>query len=159
MDVSRWTRLEHDCTPVYVRPDIPDWFVPNAAGDDLLLTLTEKGAAADDDLTVDQWPVRRFLSVLASPPAEPYAGRGECLDLTGLEECWLHVTDRCNLACRHCLFACSSKKRLTMSRNPLPATSTQSDLPAPATAQPIAWRRSGITRTRSGRAMPAWISR
>ena len=31
-----------------------------------------------------------------------------------LEECWLHITDRCNLACRHCLFACSAKTRAAL---------------------------------------------
>ena len=114
MDVSRWTRLEHDGTPVYIRPDTPDWFIPNAAGDALLRTLTERGPAAGDHTLAD-WPARRFLSVLASPPTEPYAGRKDCLDLDGLEECWLHITDRCNLACRHCLFACSPQTRQTLS--------------------------------------------
>lgn len=116
MDVSRWTRLEHDGTPVYIRPDTPDWFVPNTAGDTLLRFLAEKGEPEAEDLPLHQWQVRRFLSVLTSPPEEPYAGRGECLALTGLEECWLHITDHCNLSCRHCLFACSPRTRQALRR-------------------------------------------
>ena len=38
-DVAAWNRLEFDGTPIYVRPDKPDWFVPNAAGDNVLQQL------------------------------------------------------------------------------------------------------------------------
>jgi MoaA/NifB/PqqE/SkfB family radical SAM enzyme/SAM-dependent methyltransferase len=40
----------------------------------------------------------------ASPPAcAPYRGRADYLEPERLREVWLHLTDRCNLACRHCL--------------------------------------------------------
>ena len=41
---------------------------------------------------------------LAAPRvSSPYRGRAYYLKPDRLREVWLHVTDRCNLACRHCL--------------------------------------------------------
>jgi len=39
----------------------------------------------------------------APSPHPPYEGRGRYLRPDRLREVWLHVSDRCNLACRHCL--------------------------------------------------------
>ncbi|MBI4366555.1 MAG: radical SAM protein [Deltaproteobacteria bacterium] len=49
---------------------------------------------------------------LASPTPirqQPYNGRAAHLALERLEECWLHVNDACNLACRHCIVSSSPK--------------------------------------------------
>ncbi len=40
---------------------------------------------------------------IAPAPRAPYRGRAHYLQPDRLKEVWLHVTDRCNLACRHCL--------------------------------------------------------
>ncbi|MDY6904994.1 MAG: DUF5714 domain-containing protein [Thermodesulfobacteriota bacterium] len=123
MQTDQWIRLEHDNTPVYIRPDIPDWMVPNAAGDVLMQTLLADGGqsagetaetGAPPSATRDNWQHRRFFSLLKSPPVGPYTGRADVLSLERLEECWLHITDRCNLACRHCLFACTDKTKVTL---------------------------------------------
>lgn len=98
-DLSAWTRLEFEGTPVYVRPDKPDWFVPNAAGDAVLQRLAA-GAACGDAIHVE-----RFLSRLPDDPRREYGGRAQVLAADSLSELWLHVTNRCNLTCRHCLFA------------------------------------------------------
>ncbi len=124
---ENWVRLEFDNTPVFVRPDTPDWIVPSAAGDRLLQNVikfgemavigdrryhakTSGGADFADIVRVSQ-----FLSLLASPPVDDYTGRADILELTQLKECWLHITNQCNLSCRHCLFSCSSKTRTTLS--------------------------------------------
>jgi len=44
--------------------------------------------------------VREFVS---PPLRPPYEGRACYLRPDRLREVWLHVTDRCNLSCRHCL--------------------------------------------------------
>ena len=89
---SRWTRFTVDDTAVWLCPDRPSWFVPNAAGDRLLCAAD---ASADS----------AFWQRLPDPPASRYQGRQTLLeDPLPLRELWLHVTDRCNLACRHCLF-------------------------------------------------------
>ena len=111
--LTEWTRLESDNTPVYVRQETPDWVVPNAAGDRLLQGLMEKKVSSPPDAV----RARKFLSLLSSPSTETYQGRSSSLPLDTLEECWLHITDRCNLSCRHCLFSCSPKKLTALSFN------------------------------------------
>jgi MoaA/NifB/PqqE/SkfB family radical SAM enzyme/SAM-dependent methyltransferase len=95
-DATRWTRLSCGETPIYLRPDAPDWFVPNAAGD-AAIAAALRGESLDCAKTL-------FLDRLPSATPAPYAGRKACLPLGNLKEVWLHLTDRCNLACRHCLF-------------------------------------------------------
>jgi len=41
----------------------------------------------------------------------PYEGRARYLEPERLREVWLHVTDRCNLACRHCLVSSGPRRR------------------------------------------------
>ncbi len=105
------TRLVFEGTPIYVDPEGPDWLVPNAAGDNL---LKEGLPARDRDMT-DVAAADRFLSLLPGPRPLDYAGRKAYLALSHLEECWLHITDHCNLACRHCLFSCSPASRASLS--------------------------------------------
>lgn len=93
-----WTRLLADGIPIYVRPDRPEWFVPNTAGDQL---LQDVAAISGSDAT---WEARRFLERLPDSPAVDYRGRAEHLTTDSLREVWFHVTNRCNMACRHCLF-------------------------------------------------------
>jgi MoaA/NifB/PqqE/SkfB family radical SAM enzyme/SAM-dependent methyltransferase len=98
-DITAWTRLESDGIPVYLQPARPDWFVPNAAADRILQTLAA-GTAPDGHLETS-----RLLDRLPDRPIPAYAGRSGHLSLDHLRELWLHVTNRCNMACRHCLFA------------------------------------------------------
>lgn len=96
-----WTRFELNGTPIYLRGDKPDWFVPNEAGDKILQELSKNGKNGLDIAA------RRFLSRLPDEPVQAYQGRAAYLKTDHLREVWFHVTDRCNQACRHCLFACS----------------------------------------------------
>ena len=123
---NHWIRLEQDNTAVYVNPESVDWIVPSAAGDRLLRKfIFSKGqggskqepeaalAPGDTDFNAI---VRdsQFLSLLKSPDVAEYKGRAHVLPLKRLKEFWLHITDQCNLACRHCLFSCSAKTNRTM---------------------------------------------
>jgi len=104
--LEEWQRLEQDGTPVYVQPERPDWFVPDHEADCLLRARQQaKDSAAH--LSGRSLAARRLVSQLAAKPASPYPGRHPLLTLTSLKECWFHLTDRCNLACHHCLFASS----------------------------------------------------
>ncbi len=98
--LANWRRLEFDGVPVYLCPDRPDWFVPNRAGDRLLRHLPSSSPIHDSRES-------RFLErfAVASPP--PYPGRASLLKLDNLKEHWFHITNRCDLACSHCLFASS----------------------------------------------------
>lgn len=132
-----WVRLEQNNTAVYVNPESVDWIVPSAAGDRLLQRLmssknpdgTKKGheAALTSQATDFSTIIResQFLSLLKSPDSAHYTGRAHALTLKALKECWLHITDRCNLACRHCLFSCSSKTSRTINFDMITATVCQ----------------------------------
>jgi MoaA/NifB/PqqE/SkfB family radical SAM enzyme/SAM-dependent methyltransferase len=99
---SGWQRLEWEGTVLYVQPDIPDWIVVTPEAD-RLLSNEESGAGHFYD--------RNLLeSALQMEPVRPYEGRGTALHLDQLKECWFHLTDGCNLSCRHCLFAASPAK-------------------------------------------------
>ncbi|WP_321494324.1 DUF5714 domain-containing protein [uncultured Desulfobacter sp.] len=123
---NSWIRLEQDSTAVYVNPDSVDWIVPSAAGDRLLQKLMspkgqkgmnhEPGPSLAPGNTDFNTVIResQFLSLLKSPDVADYKGRAHALTLKSLKEFWLHITDQCNLACRHCLFSCSSKTNRTM---------------------------------------------
>src|SRR4030042_3953532 len=93
-----WTRFEFRGTPIYVRGDKPDWFVPNEAGDKVLQELSRSGA---NSLNIQ---AQRFLARLPQEPVRPYEGRAAHLTTEHLRELWFHITNRCNQACRHCLF-------------------------------------------------------
>jgi len=98
-DLTAWQRLEHPQGGIYVRGDLPSWFVPNCSGDKVLQQLM-----AGEDLSHIPM-VQRFLQRLPSGANTPYLGRYTGLNTDHLSELWLHITNRCDLSCRHCLFA------------------------------------------------------
>ena len=98
---AAWTRLAFEDTPIYVRDCEPCWFVPNAAGDRLLQKVLT-GSVPDGDMAA-----ARFLARLPVGGRTDYPGRAALLGEPQLRELWLHLTDRCNMACKHCLFAAS----------------------------------------------------
>ena len=112
-------RIEHDGSGIYLWPDRPDWCVPDQRGDFILRTFGEtrdERATAeayarrfDDDPTNARRRVCRFLDRIrnCATAARPYTGRETELELNRLGECWLHLTNRCNARCTHCMFACS----------------------------------------------------
>lgn len=44
-----------------------------------------------------------------------YPGRKELLETNNLRELWFHVTDNCNMSCRHCLFSSSPDQKQELS--------------------------------------------
>lgn len=101
--ITDWQRIEYDSIPIYVRPDIPDWFVPNQAADEALVEFEEKGQISGD--------ISNLLKRIEGPAGTIYFSRSGHLNLDGLKECWLHITNRCNLECRHCMFQSSPRER------------------------------------------------
>lgn len=90
-----WTRYEFEQLPIYVCSDRPGWFVPNSSGEALLRSLDGQ---AEHSLQ------NKFLSRLPDAAAVDYSGRYQYLSTERLNELWLHITNRCNLSCQHCLF-------------------------------------------------------
>ncbi len=108
-DPHQWSRIEFNTIPVYVNRDHPDWFIPNRAGDQLLSDLAAGGAYPGD---LQQ---QLFLQRLPAYAETKLSGRPETLSTRELKECWLHITNDCNQACRHCLFACSPGEKESLS--------------------------------------------
>ena len=96
-----WVRLFHGDTSIYFSRQGPDWFVPNRIADDILCKLAA-GAPPDGNL--------HAMSLLSRMPEVGklnYAGRSGLLGLDRIGELWFHLTNRCNMACGHCLFSSS----------------------------------------------------
>lgn len=98
-----WHRFEFHRMPVYIRPDGPDWFIPSSRGDEVIRHLDSALVPSADPQTL------RFLASLPNNEPAGYTGRADYLTVERLSEIWFHLTDRCNLSCRHCLFASSPK--------------------------------------------------
>lgn len=131
-----WQRLDHNNTPVYIQPEGPDWIVPTSHGDRLLRTLLSHPdparaaailapAKEDKDRARLFYDLSRLEHSLNSHPATPYSGRTDELQLGSLRECWFHVTDQCNLSCRHCLFSASPAQKRSLSLAELQSATDQ----------------------------------
>ncbi|NOQ46337.1 MAG: methyltransferase domain-containing protein, partial [Desulfobulbaceae bacterium] len=114
---NRFHRLEYDGVPLYIDSQMPDWFVPSSRTDALLRVLQEQtNVSAAVSLFAKEYEespesVGRDYDLLknllwADPPTD-YQGRFHHLQLGPLKEIWFHLTDKCNLSCRHCLFGSS----------------------------------------------------
>lgn len=128
---SRLHRHVFDDMAVYIDPLVPDWFVPSSRIDILLSALQqeptvekalqrycrERGIGHDEARA----EYDRLVDLLSRRKPAPYKGRGHHLQLGVPRELWFHVTDTCNLACRHCLFSASPAKQTTLDRDLLSA--------------------------------------
>ncbi len=110
--LKKLRRIEHNDYPLYILPEQPYWFVPNKAGDTIIKTFIETGdiysAAKTLDLKFSSQAIaaETFIeSILKKIEDKVYTGRGEKVECTYPKEVWLHITNRCNLKCRHCLFS------------------------------------------------------
>ncbi|MFH1215429.1 MAG: DUF5714 domain-containing protein [Pseudomonadota bacterium] len=95
-----WKRFECEGLAIFVDPRKPDWFVPDHKADALLCGNDCEG---ERDLLAKA----RLFSFAERSSADEYTGRKNSLQLSLLKECWFHLTNACNLACRHCLFSAS----------------------------------------------------
>jgi len=110
-----WQRLEYDGIPIYLHPEGPLWLIPNSSGDQVLQDLQRGANGIGNGEPLWAARARQLIRQMDVPAPEPYPGRSARLPVDRLEECWFHITDRCNLTCRHCLFACSPETRTTLS--------------------------------------------
>lgn len=126
---SRLHRHVFDGIAVYIDPLSPEWFVPSGRIDALLSALQQEATKELGlarfcgeqglPLTEARAEYEQLAHLLGEQKNQPYRGRGHYLQLGPLKELWFHVTDTCNLACRHCLFAASPSKKATLPRDVL----------------------------------------
>jgi len=123
-----WERLELEKKVVYIDPETPNWMVPNHIGDELLKKIRQNRSiekATNDYLfslngnkNIGMIRAEQFISLFPdSSKTVVYPGRKQFLELDQLKECWFHITDLCNLSCRHCLFSCSGNTQTTLDFN------------------------------------------
>ncbi len=103
--LTEWTRISYDNTPVYIRADSPDWFVPTPSGDTLLQKIKS------DEKIYLSIADERFLLRLPDESTATYPGRKDLLQLNKLRELWFHLTNNCNMSCNHCLFSSSPEEK------------------------------------------------
>lgn len=120
--LSDWQRRTWQGCPIYLHPERPDWAVPGPEADRLLQALQQaegideaaRRFPGNEPLTATLLRMEQLHAQLDRGTAPPYHGRGSALRLTRLKECWFHLTNRCNLACRHCLFAASPAEKASL---------------------------------------------
>lgn len=108
-NIKEWTRITHNNLPVYLRPESPDWFVTTPAGDKILQKMQVE---PEYEFSIEE---RRFIMRLPETTGRTYPGRAELLKTDSLRELWFHLTDNCNMTCRHCLFSSSPQEKREMS--------------------------------------------
>ena len=120
-----WQRFASNGLAIYINGQKPDWFVAGSKADNLLQR------AMDDDFSSPDQGLRApgagadvldracIFSHLANSGTDAYPGRENFLTLSSLKECWFHLTNQCNLACRHCLFSASPAQSSSLSRKQL----------------------------------------
>lgn len=114
--LTRYERFNFDETPIYVDPVTPDWFVPTTAA----TTALERAQAGHVETELSaQLQLSRLAERLQPVSEVPYAGRAAERQLGALKECWLHITNRCNMSCSHCLFASGDGDCAELSRTDL----------------------------------------
>ncbi len=103
MSLANYQPLTFADTTIFIDPLKPDWFVASPSTSELICSYQQhikkplKPAA--------QFAFERLLDRFPNRPCAPLAARAEVKELTELKECWFHITNRCNMRCRHCLFA------------------------------------------------------
>lgn len=107
--LKHWRRVEFEGHAIYVNPEAPDWFVPNELGDRLLRDLNRGTNVGPEE--------RLFLDRIAAMESRviPYEGRDRGQETGKLKEIWLHLTNRCNMACNHCMFFSSPDSQRELS--------------------------------------------
>lgn len=88
---------------LYIDPVLPDWYVLNNEAETIMKNGVDDGE--------DSFIKKVLLSQLTKQPAQKYNGRDTLVRPDFIDEVWLHITDRCNISCRHCLFSCNSKSK------------------------------------------------
>lgn len=95
-----WKRFVYENTPVYVHTQSAHWFVPSPKADEALRLGQE-----DDTLNA-------LRARIGTPNPPVYAPKTD--EKVALQEFWIHLTNRCNLTCTHCLFSSSPSEKDTL---------------------------------------------
>ncbi len=97
---------------IYIDKNQPYYFVPNKIGDRILNKYIETNDIYECAKLLNFSPainlliIQEFLEKVESKVKENnYSGRFDLIDFTFPKEVWIHLTNRCNLNCSHCIFS------------------------------------------------------
>jgi MoaA/NifB/PqqE/SkfB family radical SAM enzyme/SAM-dependent methyltransferase len=99
--IGPFRRIVENGKVVYINTKDAGWFIPNFKGDEVLQAIAGGGLALPDPDTA------LFLAQIQGFRPGSYSGREATIKPEVIRELWFHVTNRCNLACTHCLFSSS----------------------------------------------------
>jgi MoaA/NifB/PqqE/SkfB family radical SAM enzyme/ubiquinone/menaquinone biosynthesis C-methylase UbiE len=116
--ITNYQRIVFNGIPVYIDSEKPDWFIPTPKSDFILEKAIQnipQKEIAEHYANKYSFPpehsfaqITKLISRFNDPaPQIPYKGRSEHRAVNHLTECWFHITNQCNMSCRHCLF-CSN---------------------------------------------------
>jgi MoaA/NifB/PqqE/SkfB family radical SAM enzyme/ubiquinone/menaquinone biosynthesis C-methylase UbiE len=116
---NSYQRLVYRNVPIYINPGKPDWFIPTTRADLILRNLNSRKSVSTVALKYTQHfggeldhalrKVNDLLSRIDNTSDTVYRGRGHHRHLENLKECWFHITNQCDMACGHCMFASDGK--------------------------------------------------
>jgi len=112
--INNYSRLEYKDTAIYTASRYPFWIAVNKAGDRLIQDFGDNLFYDKGNSLLQEIKKTEFLKSFPELHSEEYKGRSHYLELSHLEECWIHITDSCNLKCTHCLFSCSPQTNKTL---------------------------------------------
>lgn len=101
--LSRFHKEDRKDIQIWIDPEMPFWFVPSSEGSDVLSRIVRSCDSRDITHIPDCAELANWFDLLSPNGTKPYAGR-RSRPLERLSEVWFHLTDACNLQCRHCLF-------------------------------------------------------
>lgn len=97
---NNWLRMVFEERPIYVHRHSADWFVPNESADRVLQN-------EENSFLYQQLQHR-----ISAPNPLVYVPKQT--SQTTLQEFWIHLTNRCNLSCSHCLFSSAPSEKDTL---------------------------------------------
>ena len=116
---SNYVTISGCQVPVYLFPAIPFWFLPSSSSHEVLQVagsplrkgdlIRAWGKLSGKSRLASFFDIENLLRSINVAPVRPYDGRAGSI-LRQISEVWFHITDDCNLRCRHCLFGDSLSK-------------------------------------------------
>jgi len=112
---KEFLKIRENGKRIFLDPSKPLWFAVNEKGADIVEGLLNGADSLEDTEALE------FIKQLQSQElidkavldVEIYPGRGGLVKHDILEELWLHVTNVCNLTCKHCLVSAVKKNKVS----------------------------------------------
>ncbi|KPA14258.1 hypothetical protein MHK_005536, partial [Candidatus Magnetomorum sp. HK-1] len=97
LKTNNYIRFEFNDIPIYIDPKYPNWIAVNPLGDTILKKIFN-GDKTQNNINcpeknlniLDAFHQKKLMDSIPIAPYETYKGRSEYIQLSHLDECWLH---------------------------------------------------------------------